>query len=209
MDDPLPTRPHRCSPGDQVADSIDLLEARLNILIAAAVDESPDDTILGFIPVDEQLQGEILKTLKLEFLIGTIPGLLREYPSVTAYALSVAAPIGMKEEEVSHGGFYNAWNACFGYSPKHSTRESLARCFNCAVESLGLPTGTISPDKPFHHKGGATCSTPVSFLTSSERCGTPSERHSNDGRCPTRRTRSSVTGSPSSWPKSFTQPSNV
>ncbi len=130
------------------------LEDSLKTKIGKSLDESSEDTVLGFIEVDETMQKEILDTLRRECRMGPVEELLGLYPSVITYALSVAAPIGMRDEDVSSGGFYSAWESAFGYAPPNGHRERLANAFDRAVEALGLPVGTISPDQAPHWKGG-------------------------------------------------------
>lgn len=130
------------------------LESSIAARIQDSLETSADDTILGFIEVDEEAQKQILNALRWECLLGSIGSMLKTYPCLTTYGLSVAAPIGMKDEEVFSGGFYTAWESAFGYSPENGIRERLGLAFNRTVDGLGLPTGSISPDQPIHYKGG-------------------------------------------------------
>lgn len=130
------------------------LETSLAAVVARSAEESPEDTILGFIEVDESTQKQILDALRIGCLAGTIGGMLKQYPCLTTYGLSVAAPIGMMDEAVFSGGFYNAWESAFSYKPENGFRERLANAFNRAVDGLGLPIGTITPEWAAHLKGG-------------------------------------------------------
>jgi hypothetical protein len=130
------------------------LEAALAESIAKSVNESAEDTILGFIDVDETTQQQILEALRNGIRIGTLRGMLKQHPCLTAYGLAVAAPIGMKDDDIFSGGFYTAWQASFGYMPDQQIREPLGLAFNRILDSVGLQTGTISPDQPIHYKGG-------------------------------------------------------
>lgn len=140
--------------GMKTSMDLDSLESSLAGLIAQSTGDASDDTILGFVEVDEGTQKQILEALRRGCLIGTIGGMLTHYPCLTTYGLSVAAPIGMMDDAVFNGGFYNAWESAFDYKPENGLREGLATAFNRAVEVLGLPVGTISPEKPAYYKGG-------------------------------------------------------
>lgn len=132
---------------------LDSLEAALAESIARSVDESAEDTILGFIDINEAAQQQILEALRNADRLGTIGGMLKRYPCLTTYGLAVAAPIGMKDDNVFGGGFYTAWEASFGYISDQQIRELLGLAFN-RLDSIGVKTGTITPDMPIHHKGG-------------------------------------------------------
>lgn len=130
------------------------LETIIRSKIEKSLSVSPDETVLGFIEVDDSIQMEILKLLRLENSLGSISGLLRSHPALTVYGLAVAAPIGLSDEDVANGGFYSAWESAFGYTPGVAVREPLAKAFVAALNALGLPVGTISPEKGMHWHGG-------------------------------------------------------
>lgn len=132
----------------------DELEEVLTGRIQRSMQVSPEDTLLGFVDVEESTQREILEYLRPRAGFMAITRLLRDYPAMTSYGLAVAAPIGLQDEDVGGGAFYGAWNAAFGYFPSPNDREPLALCFVEALEKLGLTSGTISPDREIHWHGG-------------------------------------------------------
>lgn len=123
--------------------------------IEASLKLSPDDTLLGFLDINDTVQNETLGVLRSQgshFI--ALASLLRQYPALSVYGLAVAAPIGLQDEDVGGGAFYGAWESAFGMTPDSSQREPLAQQFLRTLDHLGLPSGTISPDHAMHWHGG-------------------------------------------------------
>lgn len=130
------------------------LETLLAAKIEFSLKTSPNDTLLGFLDVDQTLQGEVLNILRECSGHYGLKKLLRTHPAIAVYGFAVAAPIGLSDDDVSGGAFYEAWRAAFGVFPSNIEREPLARAFIDALARLGLPCGTISPDHEIHWHGG-------------------------------------------------------
>ena len=132
----------------------DDLERTLATKIDASLKSSPDDTLLGFLDVSEELQALVLGILSDCSGHYGLKKLLRSHPAIAVYGLAVAAPIGLADDEVGGSAFYEAWRAAFGVFPAAGEREPLAQAFIAALDRLGLPSGTISPEHEIHWHGG-------------------------------------------------------
>ena len=132
----------------------DELEKLLAAKIETSLRTSPDDTLLGFLDVDQILQGEVLNVLRGCSGYHGLKKLLRSHPASAVYGLAVAAPIGLSDEDVGGGAFYVAWQSAFGAFPAQNEREPLAHAFIDALHRLDLPCGTISPGHEIHWHGG-------------------------------------------------------
>lgn len=132
----------------------DDLEKTLATKIDASLKSSPDDTLLGFLDIGEELQNSALEVLKGCSGFNGLIKLLRTHPALATYGLSVAAPIGLQDEDVGAGAFYEAWRSAIGMFPSQPDREPLAQAFIHALNRLGLPSGTISPEHEIHWHGG-------------------------------------------------------
>ncbi len=130
------------------------IEQLLSEKIAHALQISPDDTLLGFLNVDDETQQAVLSILKNRLVFESINQYLRRYPALTSYGLAVAVSIGLQEKDIGPGAIYGAWRQTIGYYPDQSKREPLANDFRRALLRLGLPVGTISPEREFHWSGG-------------------------------------------------------
>ena len=122
--------------------------------IEQSLRESPDDTLLGFLDVNEVVQKELLDAVRECIAQNGMELTLRKHPAVTGYVLAVAAPIGLREEDVGQGSFYRAWEAAIGFKPPPAERRRLGDQFQKAMDALGLPVGTIHSDhEPDWHGG--------------------------------------------------------
>jgi hypothetical protein len=130
------------------------LEELIASKIAQSVQVSADDALLGFLDVDEETQRAVLDALRHLSPLSSINRYLRLYPALTCYGLAVAVSFGLQEEDVGGGAIYGAWEGAIGYLPPNNQRESLAHEFIRALDRLGLPVGTISPEHALHWHGG-------------------------------------------------------
>lgn len=146
------------------------LETLIKDKIAQSIQSSSNETLLGFLDIDEDTQDLVIETIRNHPLEKLWSGegmffqfLLRNTPATACYGLSVAAAIGLQEEDsegdgvedhLGFGGFYSAWKKVFGFAPENDQRGNLAATFISSLRELGLKAGTIYPEKPLHHKGG-------------------------------------------------------
>lgn len=122
--------------------------------IAQATQVSPDDVLLGFLDVDAIAQQAVLESLRNLPESVTIQDYLLDYPALTCYGLSVAASIGLVDDDVGSGAIYGAWEKSIGFFPTHNEREPLANQFVAALARMELPVNTISPERELHWMGG-------------------------------------------------------
>lgn len=130
------------------------IEQLLTERIAHSLQVSLEDTLLGFLDVDQETQQAILAVLRDRAGFESINQYLRRYPALTAYGLAVAVSIGLQEEDIGAGAIYGAWRDTINFFPSQYEREPLTNDFVRALKRLGLPVGTISPERELHWKGG-------------------------------------------------------
>ncbi len=154
--DGLPRQP--ISSSNSVERSFDpthqALEQKLARKIQEAQQLSSDDTLLGFLDVDHPTQQEVLGMLRTLSSRFSVIEMFLYYPATTAYGLSVAAAIGLQEEDVGPAAFYRAWEAAFGYQRTEAQRKPLANSFQSVLARFGLPVGTIYPEHDPEWHGG-------------------------------------------------------
>lgn len=101
-------------------------------------DEEVNSTILGFLPVSESRQAEIIREVKScpVYSLGT---LLRLFPAVTTYVVALARAMANEDGKK----FWECVQDGTGKSTDINERESLSHQFQSTCESLGLRTGAI------------------------------------------------------------------
>lgn len=144
---------------EKVVPSVEDPKARgYDLQIRAAIEEaqslSSEDTLLGFLNLDEDEQGEVLSFTKEALAKGDADKFLRRYPALGSYALTLAAAVGLQDKEVGSGSFYRAWDFSIGWSPATSSRKRIAKSYIAALKHLDLGIGSIFVEHELDWKGG-------------------------------------------------------
>lgn len=100
--------------------------------------DAPNSVILGFLPVTETVQDEIVSELRAS-IIPSLASLLGQFPAVTAYGLALARA---KADEDGKK-FWDCVEEGTGKRTSVPAREDLSKQFQFTCRSLGLKTGEI------------------------------------------------------------------
>lgn len=134
-------------------------EARkFDLLIRSAIEEaqalSSEDALLGFLNISDDDQQEILDLFRKEVNKQKPAFLIRRYPALASYALTLAAAVGLQQSEIGSGSFYLAWESSIGWRPAPSSRKQIAESYMAALKHLDLRIGSIFPDQSLDRRGG-------------------------------------------------------
>jgi hypothetical protein len=129
-----------------------------DLLIRSAIEEaqslSSEDALLGFLNVSDDDQQQILSIFREALSEQKAATLIRRYPALASYALTLAAAVGLQQSDIGSGSFYLAWDFSIGWSPPPTSRKQIARSYLAALKHLDLRVGSIFPDQTLDWKGG-------------------------------------------------------